>query len=219
MMKKITTISAFLLLAALVIPAHANIVLNPGFEDGTGGDADNWEEFAGPAGSTTRSNLMPNSGNFSAYMQADHLNNTPSAAPYFIQQVQPVGSINNALNYDLSFFAKTDSTDFTGFDMFAQIQWLDQDGSDGGGVKGETLTQLIPLGINTSYQQFSLNNLDAADGSDSFLVRFQLSPGPIQGIVNGLYVDDVDLSPVPEPTGFSLLALGGLLSLARRRRA
>jgi hypothetical protein len=188
---------ALLILSGLSLNASAiNLLLNPGFETGAGADADDWEEFGGPTGSTSRSNIMPNTGSFHAYMEVDHLLNTPAAVPYFIQQVQPVGSIDNTLNYDLSFSAKVDSIDFTGIDMFYQIQWLDQDASDGGGVKGETLTPLIPAGINTDYQQFSLNDIDVPDGADSFLLRFQLSPGPVPDIVNGLYIDDTSLSVV-----------------------
>jgi hypothetical protein len=141
---------------------------------------------------------MPNSGSFSAYMMADHINNPAAPTPYAIEQTQPVGSIDNTLNYNLSFSAKVDSLDFTGFDMFYQILWLDQDASDGGGVKGETLTSLIPEGISTSYQSFGLSDMEVPDGADSFQLRFQLSPGAVEDIANGLYVDNVDLSPITE---------------------
>jgi len=174
--------------------AAANILLNPGFELGTGADAVDWEEFGGPSGTTTRSDAMPNTGAFSMFMQADHVNNPPAAVPYFVQQVQPVGSIDNTLNYDLSFSAKVDSLNFDGIDMFYQLQWLDQDASDGGGVKGETLVSLSGAGVNTSYQPFTLTDIDVPDGADSFLLRFQLSPGPIPDIANGLHIDDVSLS-------------------------
>ena len=176
--------------------SEANVLLNSGFEAGEGTDAADWEEFGGPAGSTTRDDSMPNTGSFAAYMAADHINNSPAAVPYFIQQTLPVGSIDNSLNYDLSFSAKVDSTDFEGVDMFYQIQWLDQDASDGGGVKGETLTPLTTAGISTSYQQFSLNDIDVPDGADSVLLRFQVSPGPIPDIANGMYVDDATLTVV-----------------------
>lgn len=185
-------------LAVIAGDASANILLNPGFEAGTGDDATDWLQVAGPSGSTTRNDAMPNAGSFSAYMMADHINNPAAPTPYSIEQIQPVGSIDDALNYNLSFSAKVDSTNFDGFDMFYQILWLDQDASDGGGVKGETLTPLIPAGINTSYQTFGLSDMDVPDGTDSFQLRIQLSPGAVAGIANGLYVDDVDLSPITE---------------------
>jgi len=185
-------------LSAFAGSTSANIILNPGFEAGTAGDADDWLQAAGPNGSTMRSGAMPNSGSFSAYMMADHINNPAAPTPYSVEQIQPAGSIDNSLNYDLSFSAKVDSLNFEGFDMFYQILWLDLDASDGGGVKGETLTPLIPQGINTSYQTFGLSDMDVPNGADSFQLRIQLSPGAVDGIANGLYVDDVDLSPITE---------------------
>ncbi|QEG36416.1 carbohydrate binding domain-containing protein [Bythopirellula goksoeyrii] len=196
LLRDFQVLSILAMMPVFVENASANILLNPGFEIGTGDDADDWLEVAGPSGSTTRSNAMPNSGSFSAYMMADHINNPAAPTPYAIEQIQPVGSIDNGLNYNLSFSAKVDSLNFDGFDMFYQILWLDQDVSDGGGVKGETLTQLIPAGINTSYQSFGLIDMDVPSGADSFLLRIQLSPGAVGGIANGLYVDDVNLSPV-----------------------
>ncbi len=196
----------------------ANILLNPGFELGSGTDASNWGEFSSPpAGTTTRVGLQPFSGSFHMYMKVDNLNNTPAGVALFAEQIQGVGSIDNSLNYNLSLYAKSDTTVFTGVDMFYQILWLDQDNSDGGGVKGETLTPLISAGINTTYQQFSLSNINVPDGADSFLLRFQLSAGAVPGIVQGLSVDDAVLEVVPEPTSLSLLALGGFLALRRRR--
>jgi hypothetical protein len=124
-----------------------NILLNPGFEAGSGADAADWGEInGGPSGSTTRSSLMPDTGNWHALMEFDHINNPAAGGAYFIEQVQPVGSINPLVNYDLSFRAKAGSTDFVGVDMFVQILWLDQDASNGGGVQGEMLTSLIERG-------------------------------------------------------------------------
>jgi hypothetical protein len=205
-------------LSLVGLASAANILLNPGFESGTGSDADNWAEFASPpAGTTARAVLQPFSGTFHIYMKVDNLNNPPAGVALFAEQNQGANTIDNSLNYNLSLYAKSDSTDFTGVDMFYQILWLDQDGSDGGGVKGESLTSLIGAGINTSYQQFGLSNINVPDGADSFLIRVQLSGGAVPGIVQGLSVDDVVLEVVPEPTSLSLLALGGMLALRRRR--
>tara|TARA_A100000171_G_C2130043_1_gene146093 strand:+ start:945 stop:1649 length:705 start_codon:yes stop_codon:yes gene_type:complete len=211
LMKTTTTIA---IIAAAASFASADI-LNAGFESGTGTDAADWAEIiGGPSGSVERSAAMPNSGDYSAYMYFDHINNAPAGGAYFIEQNQPVGSITAETDYNLSFYAAVDSTDFVGMDTFVQILWLDQDGSDGGGVRGETLTSLIGLGISDSYQQFSLD-LTSAAGADSFLLRFQLSAGAVNGIANGLYVDDVALTPAPG--AIALLGLGGLAAGRRRR--
>lgn len=211
-------ITATALIAAVSTASSANIVLNAGFEAGSGVDAADWNEITGgPSGFVGRSLSMPNSGAYSAYMSFDHINNPAAGGAYFIEQNQPVGSIVALESYDLSFYSKVDSTDFVGMDAFVQILWLDQDGSDGGGVRGELLTSLIGLGINDGYQQFSLDGLVAAAGADSFLLRFQLSAGAVDNIANGLYVDDVSFSRVPTPASTALLGLGGLVATRRRR--
>jgi hypothetical protein len=209
-------------LVAFAGDASANILLNPGFEIGSGADAADWSEIAaGPAGSTARDGGMPNSGSFAAHMSFDHITNPPAGGAYFIEQNQGANVIDNTDNFDLTFDAKADSTDFTGTNMFYQILWLDQDGSHGGGVKGETLTSLVDAGISTSYQTFSLLNIDVPDGSDSFLLRFQVAAGAVGGVANGLWVDNASLSVVgviPEPSSLALLVSGVLMTFARRRR-
>ena len=182
------------LLAGCAGMASGNVLLNPGFELGTDTDASDWLQVAGPSGSSIRDGGMPNSGSFSAYMQVDHINNPAAPTPYSFEQMPEAGAIDHALNYDLSFSAKVDSENFDGFDMFYQVIWLDLDGSDGGGVKGEFLNQLISAGINTSYQSFGVSDIDVPDGADSLILRFQLSPGAVDGIANGLYIDDVSLA-------------------------
>jgi len=210
---------AIAILSGITAPSAAqNVLLNSGFEAGSGADADNWAEIiGGPSGTSGRSNAMPNSGAFSAYMSFDHINNPAAGGAYFMEQVLPVGSINPATQYDLAFAAQMDSTDFTGMDTFVQILWLDQDGSNGGGVQGEMLTSLIGLGISDSYQPFNMNGLNVPAGADSLLIRFQVSAGDVNNIANGLYVDDVSLAPVPAPASAALLGLGGLLTARRRR--
>ncbi len=207
-------------LVAFAGNASANIILNPGFEAGTGTDAADWTESGGPAGSAVRSSADPSSGAFAAHMSFDHVANPPAAGGYSVSQNQGANVIDNTVNFDLKFDAKLDSSDVTGMNAFYQILWLDQDGSHGGGVKGETLTSLLGLGISTSYQTFSVSDIDVPDGADSFELRFQIASGPIPEIANGLWIDNVSLAAigvVPEPASLGLLMVGGLLALARRR--
>lgn len=174
----------------------ANFLANGGFEDGTGADADNWNELGAGATSTVgRSTNEPASGTAHAYMEVDNTVTQAGAAVY-VDQTLGARLIDPSLLYDLSFQAKSDSTDFTGMNLFVQVQWLDQDGSHGGGVVSETLESLISYGpgLGTSYQAFSLTGLNPTAGADSVTVRFQLSAGADPGLDNGLLVDDVVLA-------------------------
>ena len=207
---------------ALFQTASADVLLNGGFELGAGGNADNWNQIAGPFGTSTQSNLDPFDGAFSAYMQIDN-SNAPNL--YAFEQIQGVGSIDPLQNYNLSFYARIDDDSaaaLVGLDFFVDIQWLDQDGSDGGGFQGGTLVSLVGAGINTGYQLFELLDLDVPDTADSFLLRFSMNPGAVAGLTNGLYVDNAVLSStsgaVPEPGSAVMLGLGGLAMLMRRRR-
>ena len=172
--------------------ASANVLINPGFEAGAGDVAAWWTNVEGPFGSTGRSDFMPASDDFSAYLQADHIGNPGAPTPYSIEQLQPAGTIDNTLNYNLSFSAKADSDDFTGFDMIYQILWLDGNGA----VQGETATSLISEGLDTTYQTFGISDMDVPNGANSFHLRFQLLPGAVPEVANGLFIDDVVLEPI-----------------------
>ncbi len=197
-------------------PNGVNILENPGFELGTNGDAASWTELAlGANGQVVRSDLMPNEGEHHAYMSFDNTN-TPAPGPYFIEQNPGAGTIDDSVNYDLAFAAKVDSLDFTGTDFFVELQWLDQS-PGGAGFLGNELISLVGLGIGTEYKNFIFNDLEVPAGADSYILRFQASPGAVPGIVNGLSVDNAYLGQVPEPASLALLAISGLVLGARRR--
>lgn len=218
-MKRIATLTALTAIAALTAgTASANFIQNSGFEDGSGTDAAVWEEIVGgPNGTVGRSNLMPDVGTYSGLITFDN-SSAAAGGAYFIQQTSAANTIDSTENHNLSFRAKVSSTNFFDHNVFYQIQWLDQDGSDGGGVRGESLIGLVGEGINTSYQTFGLSDIDVPDSADSFLLRFQIAAGASDGgVSNALYVDQVSLTEVPEPSSLALLGLGGLAMMRRRR--
>lgn len=218
-MKNQKTIVATAFAAALASQSAtaANLLLNGGFEVG-GVTADNWEHLGAnpPNVTNVRATSDPASGVAHVAMAIDNTS-APTAAGVFIQQITPFGSVSSANTYVLTFDAKVASNDFTGINMFAQILFLDMDGSHGGGVKGETLQSLVST-ITDSYQTFTIDNLVPLEGTDGAIIRFQLAAGPIDGIQNTFFVDNASFSVIPEPSA-ALLGMIGLIGLARRKRA
>lgn len=220
-MKRIATLTALTAMAALTAgTASAELLSNGGFEAGTGTDADSWNQIGANNvnGFNERSSGMPNSGSQALHLFYDNTQ-SPAGLNLAALQATAAGTVDNSLNYNFSVDVKVDNTNFVGLGLFYKILWLDQDGSDGGGVKGEQLISLIAEGVSTSYQTFTLDDIDAADGSDSVQIELIAAPGAVADIVNGAWFDNASLTVVPEPSSLALVGLGGLALMRRRRTA
>lgn len=199
--------------------ASANLLSNGGFESGTGVDADSWSEFQIAAGSSVaisqRVNTAPNTGSY-------HLNlavmgaadGGPSAEA---QQLTPTGSIVGGNSYDFSILARQGSMPIgPGVVVELRIQWLDSDGSHGGGVKGATGILNLGGSLTANYQSFGFTNAIAAADSDAALVSLRVAGGAFAGSDGSVYFDDANMTP--EPASLALLAIGGILMMKRRGR-
>lgn len=212
----VLTCTALAMLAS-VTPASASLLNNGGFEMGTGADADGWNQFEGatpPAlASVDRVSTMPASGNWA--MELSVTGSSMSVGTNAeIQQLTALNSITPGASYDMSFMAKAANIG-PGVVVFMEVQWLDSDGSDGGGVKGSSgLVQFAGM-LTGTYQPFGFNGIVAAPGSDAALVDIRMNGGAFDGSDGLMYVDDVTLTP--EPATMVLLCLGGLAMIRRRR--
>lgn len=205
--------------------AAANLLVNPGFELGTGTDADNWSEIEASGDplnatpTTDRVGTNPHSGSFA--MQLSYVNTaTPGTGSNAeIQQLTALNSVVPGQSYDYSFYARRVGELGAGTVVFAEIQFLDSDGSNGGGVKGGSGLLQIQNGLTEAYTLFSFPGIVASADSDAALVMLRVSGGAVENSSATMLVDDMVFeSPVPEPAALSLLGLGAL-ALVRRRRA
>lgn len=209
-----------LLIAWTVSPVSASLLSNGGFESGTGVDADNWLEFEVQGGSSTaitdRVALAPHSGSFHLSLSVLGANDGgPSAEAQ--QLTTPPGLIVPGSPYTFSIFARQGQAPIgPGVVVELSIQWLDSDGSHGGGVKGSTGIQNIGGSLSGNYQAFGFTNVIAAADSDAALVSLRVAGGAFAGSNGSVYFDDAVLTP--EPTTLALIAMGGIVLISRRNR-
>lgn len=213
-----TVLLAIACCATVAAPAWATINLNPGFEFGTGGDADNWTEFYFGGGATTiaeRTNLEPASGDWHARLFLAGTDVSGSHAEVYSQTA--LFSVTPGNLYDFSFDAERVGSLAPGVVAFYQVQWLDSDGSNGGGVKGATPLTMFGGSLTETYQSFGFVGQAAAADSDAALIKVWMDGGAQAGQTGTVYVDNVALTP--EPASLSLLIAGTVLAMRRRRVA
>lgn len=186
-----------------------NLILNPGFETGTGGSANNWTlaQAAGGPVYGVRTNDNPHSGSFN--FEA-HLAST-GAGPVvrFEQDAVPV---TGGVTYNFSFYADAlagSAGDVTQWD----IQWFN------GGLVGDTGFKNYSPG-NNAYA-FIANAVSAPVGATSADVIFYNAGAAAPSLSATIDFDDVSLTaPVPEPGMAALISSGlfGVLMIVRRRK-
>lgn len=201
----------FLCVACLVGAANANLIGNGGFESEIGAIVDNWSmNVIGNTASVTRVTGDAYSGSYAVEAMVNYIDQTGTKAEILQQTL--TGSIAGGQLYDFSFYAK--GTAGPGVVGFYQIQWLDSDGSDGGGVKGVSPLVQFGTSLTGAYQLFGQTGLEAAAGADAAFISIRLEGGAFVGSTGTMLVDDVVLTP--EPASLVLLGLGGL-ALRRRK--
>ncbi len=209
---KLTTTMAALAAAAIPISASANLLVNPGFElDSTMGEsmgATGWDSF----GAAFVNQALANSGS----------NGFKTFGIGGISQTFPV-MVGDTVNGEA--FVANASFDPLLNDQVAAInlEFLDL----GGNIVGDIISNRILTSASPADSEFVFGTVSAPAPAGSVAVRFVLVTGAfddvdMSGGVSGggaPFYDDAALTiqAVPEPATLSLLAVGGLAALRRRR--
>lgn len=219
---RLLTLAAAPAVCVAVSTATANIISNPGFELGTGDDADSWTQLEITAGlggvaATDRSNAAAGSGGFSMSLGVTGVvNDGPNAE---IQQIPAAGSVVPGTEYDFSFLAQ--GVAGPGSVGFYEVSWFDADGSDGGGPQGSA-TGLQTYPLNPAFTPVAVTGLVAPPTADSVLVQIRLVTGAFDGASGSAFIDDVVFAAaapvIPEPTSVVLAGLAAVAVGARGSR-
>ncbi|MFI4897607.1 MAG: hypothetical protein ACIARR_07260 [Phycisphaerales bacterium JB059] len=197
------------------------IVSNGGFELGSGGDADGWNEISifggGAFASVLRSDLMPGAGDWGMRLEIAGASDFGPLAE--AQHQTALNSVAAGQMFDFSVDLKREGALGPGVVMFLEVQWLDSDGSNGGGVVGSSGAIQIAGLLTESYQSFGFDDIVAANNADAALVILRLVGGALDGSDAVVYADNVSLRAVPAPSALGLGLAGLTLGARRRRRA
>ncbi len=168
------------------------LVLNGGFESGSGTDADNWSELEYPGGSSvatvTRDNTHPYSGDWHLSLHVVGASNGGPAA--LGQQITPDGSVTPGQTYDLLAQVRRDGALGASVVVQLNMQWLNAAGAVVGG------TGYLDIGnqISETYAQFGFTNVVAPANADKALIMLRVAAGAISGASATIHYDDVALT-------------------------
>jgi hypothetical protein len=191
---------AFAASMAVAPAVHAELVVNPGFEaDGASGSSlvpspTGWTALGNAGADTTN----PNTGNYDGFIATGSLSQVIVTVP---------GTV-----YTVSFYADVNDSTLAYVDTGATLDAM-FDGIDliGGPIAASTLFDTAGYDVQFTTQ------VTAVDASATLEFDGVTTPSLQEGT---FYIDDISVTPAPEPASIVLLApaLVGLL-LARRRSA
>lgn len=192
------------------IPAQANLLVNPGFEDPITFDGAPfvgfWEGFSGgPGSAAANGTVQPRTGLQHLDLLIDNTNNTFAGAFQDVAGLVPG---------DQAIFSGWHMTPSSPFDVGVEvrIEWRNSVSNTEVGR-----TPNLTTAPAAQYTEFSLSAAVPAGADTARLVYAIQSFGTEPTNTGRVFVDDASFV-VPEPAAAAVLGLGGLVLAARRRR-
>jgi hypothetical protein len=129
----------------------------------------------------------------------------------------PLGASAVGLTPMLTFWAKGDVST-TGNALFS-LRYLNNTGT----ILGNSGNQFFHNAINpNTWSQISFQGAPIPVGTEAVFLEMNTAVGPLlDGRPNAVYIDGINLAPIPEPETYALMLAGlaGLGLMVRRRRA
>ncbi len=204
-MKYIGILLMAIALIAMPAVAQANFLSNPGFEYGTGEDADDWEEWSW---AQRRDSYAHGDSTYSLHGWA--ASGTDNQGAWQSVSVAP-GTTYFLTGYILSPNGTgNDHSPLTGgASAFLSIEW------DGGQLDSDAITATT----DAVWIQKQIASWTAPEGITSATIVTKIQRA--DGSSGDVYFDDLDFDVVPEPASLLLLGTGlvGLFGLSRKKRA
>lgn len=211
MFRLIPTFAAVALIGGLTLSASAttDVAVNGDFETG---DFTGWTEFLSPDASIVSDD--PFEGSFNAKID----NQSPTSGAIMKNSNVGIGTAFANAPVEVKFWARG-SADVGGVHFAELFSELAGGGTSkteilgGGGLFGTNPDGTIDV---PEWTEFTFNTTLGNDVGGGVTLQFNAATGPNPGTV--LEVDDVSISVIPEPASLTLLGLGSLAALGRRRR-
>lgn len=207
-MKPLPLIAA-LLLSFTAATFAQNLLVNPSFEDPITYDGapfvGSWEGFSSAGASAANSSLQPRTGAQSLGLS---ISNTPNAFAGAFQDVL----VSAGVDYIFGGWHLTTSSPLS-LGVEVRIEWR----NSGSNTEVSRTPNSTPV-PGLTYQPWNLQATVPA-GADLARVVYAIQSFSTAPLGNGnVFVDDVSVAVVPEPSTLALLALGGLGMIVWRQR-
>ncbi|MEM7629847.1 MAG: hypothetical protein AAF356_10550 [Planctomycetota bacterium] len=183
--------------------AQVELAVNGDFETG---DLTGWSDFSSGLQSFGVTNDV-NSGNFAGQF----VNPDAGTAGTIKQANVGVGQVASGDLVTISFAAKANVG--PGGVLFAEFF----SELSGGGVSSAEILGGGPLAVTSDWQTFNFTAVAGPDVSGGVTLQFNGATGAFAGSTIEYFVDDVSIQIVPTPAVASLLGMGGLVAMRRRR--